>query len=104
MDPAFFSGRFHGRSGRIDVGGHTTGQAADDRAADHSGDLLHGIKVALAGDGEAGLDDVNAQAGELACHLQLLAGSHGCTWALLPITESRVENQNAVTGHRTSLT
>ena len=103
VDPAFFSGGFHRCAGGIDIGRHTAGQTANDRTPNHPGDLLHGIEVALTGDRKTRLDDIHAQARELTGHLQLLAGSHGRTGALLSVPESRVKNQDAIAGHGISL-
>jgi len=76
------------------------GEAADDGdvavvfhgVADRLGDHFHGLKVVLGGGGEAGLDDVNAQLGELPRHVQLLLRGHGGARGLLAVAESRVEN------------
>jgi len=40
-------------------------------------DHLDGLEVVLGGGGEAGLDDIDAEFGELARHVELLLGGHG---------------------------
>src|SRR5581483_8655978 len=51
-----------GLAGAVDVFVPAAGQAADDGAvAELAGDGLDGLEVAGRGDGEAGLDDVDAQ-------------------------------------------
>jgi len=55
-------------------------------------DHLDGLEVVLGGGGEAGLDDVDAEFGELARHVELLLGRHGGSRRLLAVAESGVEN------------
>ena len=60
------------------------------------GDLRHGLEVALGGDGEAGLDDVDAHLVEQAGDLDLVLEGHGGAGALLAVAQRRVEDQDAV--------
>ena len=77
-------------------------------AADHavvageSTDLLHGAEVARGGDGEAGLDDVDAHADELLGNDKLLLGVHGGAGRLLAIAQGGVKDVN-LPGHDSSL-
>ena len=66
-------GGLDGLPAAVDVTEGGARQAADHRALDPLGDGLHGLEVALAGDREAGLDDVDTEAGQLLGDLQLLA-------------------------------
>jgi hypothetical protein len=50
------------------------GEPGDDRTLDLAGDRLDGLEVAGRGDREPGLDDVDAQPGELMRDLELLHG------------------------------
>src|SRR5437660_8628518 len=54
-----------GLPGPLDVRTAGARQARDDGSADHFGDRLHRLEVALGGDGEAGLNNVYAEAVEL---------------------------------------
>ncbi len=84
-----------------DIGGLRAREATDHGPFDLSGNGLHGLKVAGAGDREAGLDDVDTKAGELLGDLQLLAGVQRDAGRLLAVAQRRVEDQNSVTtGHR----
>src|SRR5262249_53525584 len=60
------------------------------------GDLLHGCEVAFRRDWKAGLDNVNAHVVEELGHFELLLVSHGRAGALLPVTQSGVEDDDAV--------
>ena len=62
---AFAGGRFEGVAGGFDVFVVGAGEGADDAVADGFGNAADGEKVAVAGDGEAGFDDIDAQAFEL---------------------------------------
>src|SRR5690606_458102 len=66
-------------------------QRADDRPLDLLGDRPHALEVALAGDGEAGLDHVDAQARQGVRDLELLPGVQGHARALLAVAQRRVE-------------
>ena len=80
-----------------DVAGGGAGQAADHRAlggADGGGDALDGVEVTAAGKGEAGLNDVDPEAGELLGDGELLLQIQAGAGRLLAIAEGGVEDQN----------
>ncbi len=58
------------------------------------GDGADGFEIAVRGDGEAGLEDVDAEAGELVRHAELFAGVHGAAGALLAVAEGGVEEDD----------
>ena len=65
-----------GFTGAVDVGGVAASQAANDRSLHLAGDGLHRLEIARRGDGEAGLDDVDAELRQGVGHLQLLRQVH----------------------------
>jgi len=80
-------------------------EAADDghvavlpegRVPDLDGDGAHGVQVVGGGCREAGLDDVDAEAGELAGDDELLGAGHGGARGLLPVAERGVEDADVV--------
>ena len=71
-------------------------QPADHRILGAAGDLLHAVEIALAGDREAGLDDVDAHLVEQLGDLELLVEGHGGAGALLAVAQGRVEDDDAV--------
>eukprot|EP00967_Tisochrysis_lutea_P082991 scaffold115110_cov21-Tisochrysis_lutea.AAC.1 len=58
--------------------------------------VAHGIKIVGAGHWEAGLNDVYAQLGELACDVQLFLAGEGGSGGLLSVTQGGVENAQIV--------
>ena len=68
--------------------------AGDDRAAHRLGDRLDGLEVAVTRDREAGLDDVDPEAGELLGDLELLADVERDARRLLAVSQRRVEDQH----------
>jgi hypothetical protein len=86
----------HGLPGAVDVGRVGAGQARDDRPLDLAGDGLHGLEVARRGDGEAALDDVDAQPRELVRDLELLLAIERDARGLLAVPQRRVEDEDAV--------
>src|SRR3989442_582649 len=58
--------------------------------------LAHRLEILVRGDGEARLDDVDVQAGELLRHLELLLRVHGKSGGLLAVPERRVEDDDPV--------
>src|ERR1700737_4987181 len=50
-------------------------------------DLADGVGVALAGDGEAGLDDIDAEVCQLVGHAQLFVVVHGAAGGLFAVAE-----------------
>jgi hypothetical protein len=103
VDAPAFAGRFDGFAGGVDVARHAAGQAADDRAFDLAGDGADGGEIAVADDGKAGLDDIDAQAGQLAGDLELFAQVHGSAGALLAVAQGRVEYNDAIVFHNVVL-
>src|ERR1019366_7054644 len=83
VDASAVARRLHGFGGAVDVLIDTTGQTGDARALDLAGDGLDGLEIAVAGDGEARLDNVHAQARELPRDLEFLANVHRRAGALL---------------------
>ena len=93
----------------VDVAQADAAETADDgRALERAhllGHLAHRPEVLVRGDGEAGLDDVHVQAGELPRHLELLLRVHRKARRLLAIPERRVEDDypvHCVSLHRAS--
>lgn len=95
----------HGLPGGVDVPLVAPREAADDGhmailpdgCVPHlDGDGSHGIKVIRRGRREARLDDVDAEAGELARDDELLRAGHGGPRGLLPVAERGVEDANIV--------
>ena len=74
------------------------GQAADHRVLHHLADLGDGLEVAVGGDREAGLDDVDAHLVEHFGDLQLFLQGHRGAGRLLAVAQGGVENENAVAG------
>ena len=60
----------------IDVLVVAASQPTDDWAANLLGDSLHRVEIAMRGDREAGLDDVDAQIDQGLGHFQLFADVH----------------------------
>src|SRR5262249_11367725 len=71
-------------------------QAAHHGVLGALGDLLHGGEVALRGDREAGLDDVDPHGVEQLGDLELLLMGHGGARALLAVAQCGVEDDDAV--------
>lgn len=95
----------HGLPGGVNVPLVASREAADDghmailpdgRVPHLDGDGSHSIKVVRRGSWEARLDDVDAEAGELARDDELLRAGHGGPRGLLPVAESGVEDANVV--------
>jgi hypothetical protein len=61
-------GCFEGLPSSFDVGLATASQGSDYGPTNLTGYKLHGMKVAFGGNGESGLDDIDAQALKLARH------------------------------------
>ena len=92
-------GGFDGAGGGFDVCAFAAGERGDARAlggADFLGDGADAGGVAVGGDGEAGLDDVDAEAGELVRHAQLFGVVHGAAGRLLAVAEGGVEEDDLV--------
>ena len=63
---------------------------------DLAGDGADGFEVAVGGDGEAGLEDVDAEGGELVGHAELFVVVHGAAGGLLAVAEGGVEEDDLV--------
>ena len=85
--------------GALDVGSAGAGQAGDDGPPDGGGNRLHGGKVAFGSDGEAGFDDVNAQAVKLVRQSQLFLHVHAASRRLLAVAKSGVEYRDSCSFH-----
>ena len=90
----------HGFAGTGDVGRDGAGEAGDGRALHLLGDEGDGLEIAVRGDGEARLDDVDAHGVEQFRNLELLLQGHGGAGALLAVAQGGVEDQNAVLRRR----
>ena len=82
--------------GAVDVAVVAAGEPADGRAGDLGGDGADGLEVALRGDREPGLDDVDAERGQGAGHLHLLGLVHARARRLLAVAQGRVEDPDPV--------
>ena len=80
----------------VDVFRLRSGEPADHRILRPPGDLLDAFEVALARDGEACLDDVDAHLVEQLGDFELLLEGHGGAGALLAVAQGGVENDDAV--------
>ena len=86
----------HGLGAAVDVDGGGAGQAAYGAFGDDLGDALNGFEVAVRGDREAGLDDVDPHLLEDLGQLQLFVQRHGGAGRLLPVAHGGVEDDDAV--------
>jgi hypothetical protein len=87
---------FDGAGGGFDVLPFRTGKSGDAWALDLPRDDPHGFKVAVGGDGEACLDDVDAERRELVGHAELFAVVHGAARGLFAVAEGGVEEDDFV--------
>ena len=72
------------------------GEPADHGVLGALGDLVDGVEIAVRGDREAGLDDVDAHRVEQLGDLELLLVRHGGAGALLAVAQGGVEDDDAV--------
>ena len=86
----------HRLAGAGDVGGDGAGEAGDDGVLHAPGDLAHRLEIAVRGDREAGLDDVDAHLVEEVGDLELLLERHGRAGALLAVAQRGVEDYDAI--------
>ena len=89
-------GMLHGLAGAVDVGGVARARPATIAFCTRSAIARDGLEVALGGDREAGLDDVDAHAVEALGDLQLLVERHGGAGGLLAVAQRGVEDEDAV--------
>src|SRR2546426_6741088 len=80
----------------VDIGASRACQRGDHRSPDLASDTLHRVEIAGRREGEAGLDDVNAQAGELPGDRHLLIRCQRCAGGLLAVAQRRIEDKDAV--------
>ena len=73
-----------------------TREAAGNGGRERAGDRLHRLEVALRGDGEARLDDVNAELLERQRDLQLLSHREALGKGLLAVAQSGVKDDYSV--------
>ncbi len=102
MDAPALARRFEGLAGGVNVARDAASQAADDRAFDLARDGADGGEIAIADDGKAGLDDIDAQAGQLAGDLELFAQVHGSAGALLAVAQRCVKKDDPIVFHNMS--
>ena len=76
------------------------GQRADGAVAHGRSDGLDGLEIAIARSGEAGLNDIDPHALQLASDTQFFLSRHGRAGRLLAIAQGGVENDELI-GHRT---
>ena len=93
MDAGAF-GVFEGLGGHFDVFFHGAAQTADGGIFNDLGDLLHGMKVSGAGDGEAGLDDIHAQGFQLQGQFDLFLRIELTARHLFSVAEGGVKNED----------
>ena len=83
----------HGFPRAVDVVEAGAREPGDDRTAHRLGDRLDRLEVAVAGDREAGLDDVDTQTRELFGDLELLDDVERDAGRLLAVPQRRVEDE-----------
>jgi len=87
---------FEGFGCGFDVFAFGAGQRGDPGAADLFGDGEHRFEITGGGDGEAGFEDVNAEAGDLVRHAELFSVVHGAAGGLLAVAERGVEEDDLI--------
>ena len=86
-------GALEGLGGDLDILVDGTRQTTDRAGiASDFADLVHGLEVTGARDGETGLDNIDVHAYELTGDYELFLGVHTCAGRLLAIAQSGVEN------------
>ena len=89
--------------GGIHITAHAARQAADRRAAHFTRYTAHRIQVAGRRRREAGLDNVHPQSGKLPGDFDLFARIQRCARRLLAVAQCRIENNDTVLIHGSSL-
>ena len=84
-----------GLHGALRIAVAAASQGRHGHAAGLPRDAVHGVPVARRGGREAGLDDVDVEADQLARDLDLLLGRQRRTRRLLPVAQGRVEDTDA---------
>ena len=82
--------------GALDVAGHHASERRDHRALHAGRDLADGVELAVGGDREPGLEDVDVQPGELLGDLDLLVLRERDAGRLLPVAQGGVEEPDYV--------
>jgi hypothetical protein len=90
------AGVFYRLGAAVDVLGGGARQAGDGGVFHPAGDFRHGFEIALRGDGEAGLDDIDAQSVQNVGDFQFFFKTHRGAGALLAIAQGGVEDIDAV--------
>ena len=95
---AGMAGVFDGFPAAVNIRLHAAAEAGHLDVARLPGDLAHGIKVSLAGGGEAGLHDIHAQDFELMGETEFFLLVHGCAGRLFAVAQGGIKEIDAV-GH-----
>ena len=93
---AVAGGGFDGAGGGLDVFALGAGEGGDDVARGPRGRWYGRRRVALRGDGEAGLEDVDAEGRDLMGHAEFFVVMHGAAGGLLAVAEGGVEEDDLV--------
>lgn len=89
-------GVFEGFAGHVDIFFAGTGEATDLNAFEFAGQGLDGFEVTRGGDGESGLDDVDAELDEGVSDFEFLGHGQADAGALLAIAKGGIKNENSV--------
>ncbi len=93
---------FERLSGALNIVTGGARETGDDGPGHSGSDRLHGSEITVGGNGKPSLDDVHAQAVELASQADFLVHVHAAAWGLLTVAQSRVENRYPRAGHEKS--
>src|SRR5687768_7391405 len=102
VNATFLPGGLHRLAGGIDVLGHATCEATNDRAFDFLSDGFNGGEVTITNHREAGLDHINFETRELAGDLEFFSQVHGSPGALLPVAQCCVKDDDSLVFHNCS--
>ncbi len=91
-------GVLHGFPGAVDIHPSRAREPAHGRVLHQLGDFAHRLEIAVGGDGEAGLDHVDAHLLEQQRDLDLLVEIHRRAGRLLAVAQSRVKDDDAIAG------
>src|ERR1700688_4374923 len=86
---------FQSLPGAFDIRTAGTGKSNDDGAANDAGNSPYRFKITVGGNGESGLDDINAETVQLMRQAQLFLVIHAATGRLLPVAQGGIENDDA---------
>ena len=76
---------FHRLGGLVYILVHATRETGDAGLRELAADRIHGLEIAVAGNGKASLDNVHPKACQLPCHFEFLADVHGRARTLLAV-------------------